>query len=88
MPSHVDVPPSWVRLSSVIILIVKTWMGTLDQSDMEGIRNYPGVAEAMLCEDNQYSAALVVFKVSTCPVPTGVSRMEAIEMAKSIAKPS
>ena len=79
--------PSWMG-ERIIEIIINAWLGTLSQTDKEGMRNYPEVADAMFCEDNQYMAALAVFKVSTCPVPTGVTRKEAIEIAKSIAKPS
>lgn len=69
----------------IIEIIIKSWSGTLEQAHMEGLLNNPEVADAMFEEHNQYAAAQVVFKVSTCPPPVNATKKEAIQMAKFIA---
>ena len=76
--------PSWMG-ERIIEIIINAWRGTLSQTDKEGMRNYPEVADAMFCEDNQYMAALAVFKVSTFTPPPDLSKRDAIDKAKWIA---
>ena len=72
--------------NQIILIIIKSWSGTLEQTHEEGMRNHPDIAEAMFCEDNQYLAAQVVFQVSTFPPPPDLTKKEAIEIAKTIVK--
>jgi hypothetical protein len=66
-------------------IIIKSWAGTLEHDDESAIRNIQTLAEALSCEDHQYAAAQVVFRVSTFTPPHDLSKKEAIDKARWIA---